>query len=345
MLESFLRTAPGPVIAIVQHVDTYGLDGFPDDTEVLHVPGLSLGSPRQHRRALTRFGNALRASRWLAVLGADYLDGSYQLREAIGAWTLLEVAARSGRDSRAVGFSWKRDVSPAVCKAAQRATSAGVTAYVRDPLSVQRALADGLSNVHGVADTAFLSAGPTAQETGCVSRLALVNVSGLIHRNVDLVGEYVMLVEWLVRRGMTVHLIPTSANPSGNDIEACRAVRERLHVSIAAQVELMDPIPSPAAILDLARQADFVVTGRMHLAVLSLSVGTPAIALSAHDKMLGMMELLGCADYVVQPGPGVFEEVKAKVEHYQEDRDERRSALERRLPHVRCLAEASFRDL
>ena len=56
-------------------------------------------------------------------------------------------------------------------------------------------------------------------------------------------------------------------------------------------------------------QADLVITGRMHLAVLGIAAGVPAIILGTQGKVAGLCELAGHGATEVAPRPGFGQEV------------------------------------
>lgn len=72
-----------------------------------------------------------------------------------------------------------------------------------------------------------------------------------------------------------------------DDIQACRAVWEQ-HRN--AGVLLVDRLLQSAEILGLCTPADVVVTGRMHLSIMVLNSGVPAITLSTQGKVEGLFQ-------------------------------------------------------
>ena len=167
---------------------------------------------------------------------------------------------------------------------------------------------------------------------------ALVNASGLIARSVDQVPEYAALVRALRERGLFVILVPHVLRSTADDLAACRAVADALP---SEGVVLIERALAPSTIRGLARRAELTVTGRMHLAIMSLAQGVPAITLATQGKVEGLMRLFEWPELCVTPRAGMGQEVVRVAEAALDDTGTR-ERIARGTARARALAEANI---
>ncbi len=313
LLEAFLENTTGPVL-----IPGGPLDGGPvlppglrSRVEVLEAPALVYGSGRAHRASLRAYGRALAGAGHVSVVGADVMDGTYSLRASVRRSTLAASAAGAGVDTRVVGFSWGASPRRAARRALARAARCGVRLMAREEVSARRLAADGIPGVESAADVVFAAATTDRSAADAILArtgprpVALVNVSGLLAERVDLVEDHVRLVGALRRRGLAVVLLPHVWRGRAGDAAACAAVMERLDQDASAdEVLLVQDVLSPAQVRGLAARAAVTVTGRMHLAVMSLMGGVPAITLATQGKVEGLMDLVGTPELCLEAAPG-----------------------------------------
>jgi colanic acid/amylovoran biosynthesis protein len=294
LVEAFIENVSGRVTVICRRPADYA---GPWDPRVRVVPLLSLvyGDLVGHLRDLRPFREVLRSATSFSVIGADVMDGGYGFRASTNRANLARRVAELGIDSRILGFSWNAAPDPAARAAVRDAARHGVTTVLRDPRSAARARADGIDPVVDGADIVFLArsvddVGAAEWADRVPEALALVNFSGLVPSDGGL-EPYVEAVKALRDRGHGVLLVPHVSRPGADDLPLCRAVAERFAVDDA--VVLVDRLLSPAAIRGLTRRARVTVTGRMHLAVMSLMQGVPAVTVATQGKVEGLMDLFG----------------------------------------------------
>jgi len=88
-----------------------------------------------------------------------------------------------------------------------------------------------------------------------------------------------------------------------------------------------------------------VITGRMHLAIAALGMGTPVICLTYQDKFDGLMEYFGSEHYLISPrsfDPRIFQKLCIDL---MSDIDEISSRVRMNLPRVMELAQSNFQQL
>jgi colanic acid/amylovoran biosynthesis protein len=348
LTEAFLETTSGPVVVVTRSATDVDVPGWAADrVEVVPLPALVYGTGRAHREALDRFAELLAEASDLSVVGADVMDGRYSLRASVNRASVAHAAARSGVPARVLGFSWNSSPRAAARIALVRATRAGVVAMLRDPASARRARADGVAGVREVADVVFAAgtvADPPAEVLDAVTGpLALVNVSGLIGTGMDQVDEYAQVVAHLRAAGLHVVLLPHVSRPGADDVPACTAVLERFARDDG--VTLVARLLTPAQIRGLTARAALTVTGRMHLAIMSLWNGTPAITLATQGKVEGLMELFGTAELCVEPTPGFASTVLGVADAARPPGSPVRVAIAAALPAVLAAAARNIEGL
>lgn len=312
MVEAFLAAADRPVVVVTRHPDDFAL---PVDLRglatIAALPGLFYGNGAAHADALARLRDLLADAATVSIVGADIMDGVYVLRSSLRRSALAAATAGAGIDTSVLGFSWSGDAPPAALRALRRAGDAGARLLLRDPASAARVTDAGIRGVVETADIVFTDdrvddAGAACVLAGIEGPVALVNASGLIARKVDQVPEYRVLIAHLRAAGFEIVLVPHVLRTSADDLTACREVYDAVE---ERGIHLVEDVLAPSTIRGLAQRAALTVTGRMHLAIMSLAQGTPAITLATQGKVEGLMGLFGMPELCVSPGPGMGESI------------------------------------
>lgn len=314
MVEAFLAAADRPVTVVTRGADDFAL---PADLvsvgSIRALPGLFYGGRSAHADALTALAGIVNGAATVSIVGADIMDGVYVQRSSIRRSAIAAATARAGIDTTVLGFSWSSEAPAAAIRALRHAGASGARLLLRDPASAGRVRALGVAGVVETADIVFtddrLDNDAAARVLGDVTGpIALVNASGLIARKVDQVAEYATVVGHLRRAGYTVVLLPHVLRSTADDLTACRAV----HDAVAGPgVHLVEEVLAPSTIRALAGRASLTVTGRMHLAIMSLAQGTPAITLATQGKVEGLMRLFDWPQLCVAPRTGMADEITA----------------------------------
>ena len=352
MVESFLENTPGPVrIILRRETDIVVSARFAERVEIVPIPALVYGDGRAHRDALREYRRVLASASSFRVVGADIMDGAYNLRASARRATLAYLAATAGVPSAVLGFSWNTRPERAALRALTRASQAGVRLMLRDPLSAERARADGLQNVELVADTVFAATSSSAAVVDSLlgadpAPYAVVNASGLVARGGDQATAYARIVAALRAAGLTVVLLPHVVRSSADDLVACRAVVDAVvdATGTADGVILVDRVIAPGEVRGLCARATVVVTGRMHLAIQSMWSGVPAITLSTQGKVEGLMAAFGVEDLCVTPGPGLADRILPLLDDVLARRADFAMRIGTALPSIVELARRNFTD-
>ncbi|TFV96971.1 polysaccharide pyruvyl transferase family protein [Leifsonia flava] len=343
LFEAFLENAPGPIIAIVRETDDFVVpDAVSSKVEVFPLPSLVYGEGPAHEQAIRTFVELLRRARSLSIIGADIMDGRYSLRGSVRRAMLAEIGAIEGVPTRIVGFSWNGSPSFGARRALVRASRAGVVPLLRDPRSAERAIEHGISSVELVADIVFAATTTDASVATPAVPFAIVNVSGLIARTTDQTAQYRRIIDHLRSAGLHVVILPHVIKDLSDDLVACRAVAE---VVAGPDVTFVEELLPPAQIRALAAQATVTVTGRMHLSIMSLMGGTPAVTMATQGKVEGLMELIGAPELCVSPAGDFAGPVIASLAHVMPPSSATRAAITAGLPRVIELARANTAGL
>jgi polysaccharide pyruvyl transferase WcaK-like protein len=348
MVEAFLENTTGDVRIVVRTEADLSVPAEHAGRVELHpLPALIHGGGPQHQDAVAGYRRLLDAARSVTVVGADAMDGAYDVRASVRRADAATLARSLGIDARILGFSWNGSAHPAARRALARAGRAGVSLLVRDPVSAGRARADGLTGVTEVADAVFSArtvslTAVTEYLPEPVPRYVIVNASGLVARSLDQVSEYGEIVRRLLHAGLTVVLLPHVLRSSSSDLIACRAVRDQIE---EPGLILIERQLTPAEVRGLCAGAELVIAGRMHLAIQALWSSVPAITLSTQGKVEGLMQLFGTENLCVQPSAQLSGQMQPLIDDVLARRSQHSSRIAGRLPTVRRLADANFQGL
>lgn len=100
----------------------------------------------------------------------------------------------------------------------------------------------------------------------------------------------------------------------------------------------------PDVIRGLCSRATAVITGRMHLGVMALRMGTPAVIVSTQGKVEGLLEMFDMPECCVRPDAGLAA-LPAAAAEVIENRDTYVGRIGARLPTVIGLAERNFESV
>ncbi|MDP3405214.1 MAG: polysaccharide pyruvyl transferase family protein [Brevundimonas sp.] len=298
----------------------------------------------------------------LIMIGADVMDGHYSGPNALRQWAFSDLAARRGLRALVLGCSFSDELAPEVIEAVG-VISPRLRVYARDRMSKEKFDLVGAHAAELVADSAFLlPPSPTAPDYAAVDAwttdqraegrfVCALNVHPMIHKNNDM-AEVEALNQRLKailpalsqRYPVSFLLVPHDFRDGGlGDNVALSPLYDLLKPILGDRVAFA-PTPARASELKaLVACADMLVTGRMHLGVGALSMGTPMWGLSYQDKFIGLFEHFGLPDQRITP-----EQAKdaAALEAFFVDAFDNLGAVRDRvraaLPNVKALAALNF---
>lgn len=302
----------------------------------------------------------------VALIGADVLDGVYSAGSSLKRLRALQLAHRLGRKVRVMGSSWSTKPAPEVAAFLKHATWLDVLA--RDPISHGRMEAAFERPIRLVADLGFLlkpeARSPTAQEAVAWVQDAKskggqvlgVNLSG--HTIRDLPGKSVVPFVELVKRWMVadatrhVILMPHDTRPGyAGDVTVLQEMSDALTPDLGAR--LHTPL-GPGKTLDawdlkaIGGEIDLVLTGRMHLAIACLGMGTPPLSLVYQDKFEGLMQHFGLSEegLTIDPGAvGADNDADQRLEQVSKNAAALSARIKAKLPGITALSRSNFDGL
>jgi polysaccharide pyruvyl transferase WcaK-like protein/glycosyltransferase involved in cell wall biosynthesis len=348
----------------VDLISIYGGDRWPHLPGVRNVFAVDPGDAGSGLDVLAKVKAVLPQYEAFALFGVDVLDGYYSLDESRHRLALVDIAERLGLATTIFGFS----INDAPCEEAiaDLARLAGrIPICVRDPVSARRLADRGVLPVVPVADVAFLM--PPAESSLATleietwiqaqklsgRRVAMINLSrhvlsgaspaeggelcelaGAVAR---LVSNHRLSILWCA------HDLRTGASADDGDVAIVMNLSGLLSRKRIDGEHHRHAVPaSPAEAKRLAGLVDLVVTGRMHLAIAAMGMGTPAIGISYQGKFEGLWQLFGLTDYVVDArvlDSGQLEKLCVRALLHL---DELTRCVVARLPEVLELARRNF---
>jgi polysaccharide pyruvyl transferase WcaK-like protein len=266
------------------------------------------------------------------------------------------MAARQGLETSILGFSVNDSPDDAAI-ADLAALSHRVRLCVRDPVSLGRLASRGIGNLIRVADLAFLM--PPAGHSFATERaerwieaqrsagrsVLVFNLSTQALTEAGRLGKAVLqqladLIETLIStRRSSVLFLPHDLRAHGTAKESDVAIAVAL--SRLVSKKLVDhryhavAVPTSAAEAKrLAGLADWVVTGRMHLAIAAWGMGKPVIGISYQGKFEGLAQDLGMSSCLVDSRTFDVQRLADTCLGMLKQIEEVAAAVRARLPHV-----------
>lgn len=346
MLASFLENSKGTVTVIVRDMKDVQIPAeVSDRVELLELSNLIYGHiGLRHLRHTATFMRLVDNNPRVSIVGADTMDGAYNLLASIRRSNMAFLAARAGADTRILGFSLNAKPAAEALSALRRGSAAGVRLMLRDPVSFKRGLDAGLNNVYESADIVFSShTTENIHASGGLdveSQLALVNISAHIQSSFDQIEDYAITVRHLVDRGFQVLLVPHVSRIDSDDI----ILAKRLESTIRdPRVTALNELMKPSQIRSLCKRADIIVTGRMHLSVIGLSEGVPAIILASQGKVEGLVSRFDGHSFEITPSVGMHRYIQAGIDKIIDEGVDVAKFREQ-IIHSQKLATSNFLD-
>ena len=249
------------------------------------------------------------------VLGADVMDGKYGLASSLIRLRIADLSARIGVKTAILGFSWSKN--PHInCVKKMKQISSNILLFARDRESFNRLNKLSLNNLTLTTDLAFL--------TKVNTHLTDKNLENWVFLQKS--ENYI-----LIGLNLNHHTFPDDmdvAHVLSNVQEKLRALYKELKTAflllphddrginndwvlarkllVCCEYEnfpiyLPESLDNPQAVYHACQQLDMVITGRMHLGILSITAGTPVIIIEYQDKAEGLFKRIGCDDYRITP--------------------------------------------
>lgn len=291
------------------------------------------------------------------LLGADILDGVYNLPDAIKRIRLARLCSEQGQDSRIVGFSLNENPHPDVLREFKRLKN--VPLFLRDPLSFERAKRLIGGDVRLSADVAFLLEPVAGEHSASVERFAAqarasgnrvygLNIHDLLAR-FSPEGTFDKLISSIAsliisRKDCSFVLIPHDYRKTVDDRVPLQRVYENLDLESRQRVQFLSEPIRAAEIKQICKSLDGVLTGRMHLAIAALGVGTPVMGIVYQGKFEGTLSYFDLdQEFLLSPEQAAdYELLKKRFGLWVSAADSISEKIRENLPAVKKLATSNF---
>lgn len=169
------------------------------------------------------------------------------------------------------------------------------------------------------------------------SKMAIVNASGLISKGINQVDEYSMIINALMDKGYKILLLPHVIRPGADDLPICRSLSEKFPNAF-----FVNRLLAPDQVRRLVEGASLVITGRMHLSIICMSRGIPAIVLSTQGKVDGLMDLFNLKELSIEPKEGFGAKVCEQIDKVSSQNDVYMATVNHHIPSIKELAYKNF---
>lgn len=298
--------------------------------------------------------------RSIGMVGADVLDGVYSSASVMKRLQVLNMAHRLGRKTRIFGCSWSLTPSEQIIAELRRAN--WLKLHARDPISQSRMEGVLERPVTLAADLAFLlkpeirAEGAKTGATWIADRRAEgmtifgLNMSGHTMREASDhgVGAFSGLVgRWLdADPKRVVLIIPHDRRPGlVGDMEVLGKLHAALRDRFGERLHMLPETLDAWDVKALVGKIDFVMTGRMHLAIAAMGMGTPALCTVYQGKFEGLMAHFALTDLTVSPAEVLAEQCDAHLNRITVQSKAIRADILARLPGIEALSRKNFEDM
>jgi len=353
MVESFINNLGGKCVLIVEDKDKFYLEHkISPEPKVIEIPHLILGNTLQNMLALLTFLRVSNKMKSFSVIGGDIMDGFYSKKESINRLFLLRLVNSLGINSRITGFSWSANPYPLSTKLL-KIISNETRLCLRDPKSAQRLKESKISSVYEVSDLVFSDDSVANAHTvdswisSSTKPIVVINISGHFLNNqkeayFEHVHQYRLISEYLKSKNFRIIILPHVFRVGDGDVETSLD----LFKSACDMEDLLiaDPL-SPAQERQVLKHAFFVISGRMHVAILAFNMGKPVIALETMGKVSGLFTMFNLGQFCIDRKSNFSTEVIKCIDLIENDHASICKSIEEKLPEIRQRSSINFSGL
>lgn len=304
----------------------------------------------------------------LYLLGADMIDGSYSSSLSLKTIYFSYLMTKLGLKSKVLGFSFNASPSPGIIPLLKE-TASYVHYCIRDAVSFDRLVSQGISPLTLVADVAFLLEPNTTSETviNCSQWIKKQKELGhiilgfnpfnqlkpalKINTIEDLSNIYFQLISQLYNHfpNISFVFIPHDFRDYKNKPSEEKIISnlyQKLVTTFPEKLDHLYCLKSPLfanEIKGIVASLDLVISGKMHLCVACLGQKTPVVSISYQDKFEGLFQHFHLSDMFLEPelglNPDIFSQfIISKINQ----RDSIFTQIKSALPAVQALTQKNF---
>lgn len=268
-----------------------------------------------------RIRNVLKRYACLVVAGTDMMDGFYDDWIPNKLIDLAEIAETCCARSSIFGFSVADPTRPTI----QRLSCTRVTSVVRDPVSYERLLSVANSKTRlflGADCSIWIEPITTKRTEEILSRISskyiVLNISPpCIHSNSsDSVVQSICAAtaDFCKNNNSDVIVLPHHFQRRENDLTVCTKAADHLK-ALGVRAHLIDYQLDARESKHLVSQSDFLVTGRMHLALAACSTAKPSICFPYMGKFKGLFQLYSIPEKYILPIHSMDSKLTKNLKH------------------------------
>jgi polysaccharide pyruvyl transferase WcaK-like protein len=301
------------------------------------------------------FDRLIRQQHAIFVMGADILDGKYGAARVQRIVGYCNHSVRLGIPATILGFSFNRHPRrPAIHALA--GLHPRVRVNVRDQASLDR-----FRRMVGIpaslcADSAFLMPSASEPDPEAEAWIAAMRASGRSPVGVNLNAHALepalaqigadALIDHIANQlklageanQLAFMLIPHDLKPQSADVAMLQALDKQLQQKGFPHARY-SPFSRPDIIKRVVGMLDFVITGRMHLAIAALGSGTPVLSITYQDKFEGLYQHFGLPlEHTLSPLQCLSDEFLIRINWTYAHRNEMSERIRASLPQVEELA-------
>jgi len=295
----------------------------------------------------------------LMVIGADVMDGHYTPLASMRRWVVADCAARLGKRSTIVGFSYNEN-SNRLVNTVVKSITPDLNVLARDCVGYDRLNTINPGMTQLVADSAFMLM-PTCNsnctkdiEDWAKSRkdagdivfgfnlhpMLIKNASSLVIKK--MIENSISAIDKVMQNGNVSFLfIPHDfRGPRVRDDEILLPIYSELNKRFPTRVMLkVDELPT-SELKYIAGLCDVVVTARMHLMIAALGMGVPIAGVTYQGKFEGLYAHFGLdTKYLLNPSDLLNDAKLLNVmQMLIKDRNELKKLVDEHWPKVKALS-------
>lgn len=294
----------------------------------------------------------------VVALGADVIDGAYDVDTPAKLIIATDLAARVGIPAAILGGSFSKTPDVRLAPFFDQ-LHADVHVYMRENISLERFGAFTTKAGELVADTAFMlppeesdaetkawiKARRAEGKLVCGFNIHPMLLHGIDGSAQDLLVEPAIeaLLEVSKRRKIAWLLVPHDNREKFGDYGLLRSIQERLNDRLGNDIRLFGGTRAAHA-KAIAGDLDGIVTGRMHLAIGSFGMGTPVACVVYLGKFEGLMKLFDQPkeNLITVEQLGHSDQLVAWIEGFLDSLPQLRAKITQRHGEVMALSRRNF---
>lgn len=309
---------------------------------------------------ITNFHRALLEARGVVMLGADIMDGHYNPGFVCQLIALANHASRYNVPVSILGFSFNKSPHPSALHAFSTLKK-NIAVFIRGEPSRQRFSQLTKCQSDLVADVAFLlrpnHPGDAVltwirqqrEKNGLVVGLNInFHAFGRLANNIDQFVEQFIdyLPATIDQRPVSYLFIPHDFKKKSGDMALAEIFTAKYAATFADRAWCFKT-NHPSEIKGLMNHLDFLLTGRMHLAIAALGAGTPTIGIAYQDKFEDLFMHFGLSGqgFLLTPDKCLSEKLNSTLCAAWNQQKEIRQIIASRLPTVLMLSKKNLDPL